>query len=149
MVAAKGGGPADASVTGRRAAAARGRLAEPARPRRRAAARGGVPANATFKARPSDVLGEQALAPLAQGGLARLPVRAVQDKDAVEVVYLVLEDPRQQALGLEAELLPGRVLPRDGDRHGALHVYLDPRYREAAFGQNLGLVGAGLYHGVD
>src|SRR4028118_1964931 len=103
---------------------------EASRPRRMVAAKVGVPANATFTARASGVLGEQALAPLAQGDLARLPVRAVQDEHAVEVVYLVLEDPRQQALGLEAEFLAVRVLARDGHRHGALPVDLDPRYRE-------------------
>jgi hypothetical protein len=41
----------------------------------------------------SVVLGEQVLPPFAHGCLARLPVRAVQYKDAVEVVDLVLQDP--------------------------------------------------------
>jgi hypothetical protein len=41
-------------------------------------------------------LGEETLAQFAHGGFARLAVGAVQDQDAVEVVYLVLEDPREQ-----------------------------------------------------
>ncbi len=41
----------------------------------------------------SVVLGEQVLPPFAHGCLARLPVGAVQYKDAVEVVDLVLQDP--------------------------------------------------------
>jgi hypothetical protein len=41
----------------------------------------------------SALLGEQVLPPLAHGGLARFPVRAVQYEDAVEVVHLVLQDP--------------------------------------------------------
>jgi len=41
----------------------------------------------------SALLGEQLLPPLAHGCLARLPVGAVQNKDAVEVVDLVLQDP--------------------------------------------------------
>ena len=45
-------------------------------------------------------LSEQALAHLAHGDLAGLAVGAVQDQDAVEVVDLVLEDPRDQAGGL-------------------------------------------------
>ena len=56
-------------------------------------AKSGVPANATFTGLWSCLLGEQVLAPLAHGGLARLPVRAVQDQDAVQVVDLVLQNP--------------------------------------------------------
>jgi hypothetical protein len=41
----------------------------------------------------SALLGEQVLPPLAHGGLACLPVCAVQYQDAVEVVDLVLQDP--------------------------------------------------------
>jgi hypothetical protein len=50
----------------------------------------------------SALLGEQVLPPLAHGGLARLPVGAVEDQDAVEVVNLVLEDPGEQAGSFEA-----------------------------------------------
>src|SRR3954471_9342024 len=57
------------------------------------AAKSGVPANATFKGAWSGLLGQEVLAPLAHGLLARLPIRAVQDQDAVEVVDLVLQDP--------------------------------------------------------
>ncbi len=73
---------------------------EETRPRRMVVAKSGVPAKATFKARLGAgrlALGEETLAHLAHGGLARLAVGAVQDQDAVEVVYLVLEDPREQA----------------------------------------------------
>ncbi len=42
-------------------------------------------------------LGEETLAHLAHGGLAGLAVSAIEDQDAVEVVYLVLEDPGEQA----------------------------------------------------
>ena len=45
-------------------------------------------------------LSEQALAHLAHGDLAGLAIGAVQDQDAVEVVDLVLQDPREQAGGL-------------------------------------------------
>jgi hypothetical protein len=42
-------------------------------------------------------LSDKALAHLAHSDLARLAVGAVQDQDAVEVVDLVLEDPRENA----------------------------------------------------
>jgi hypothetical protein len=48
-------------------------------------------------------LGEEALAQLAHGGLAGLAVGAVQDQDPIEVIYLVLEDPREQAGSLDPE----------------------------------------------
>ena len=44
----------------------------------------------------SALLGEQALPPLAQGGLAGLPVGTVQDQDAVQMVYLVLKYPGEE-----------------------------------------------------
>jgi hypothetical protein len=69
-------------------------------PRRTVAAKSGVPAKATFKGWRGLALGAQALAHLAHGDLAGLAVGAVQDQDAVEVVDLVLEDPREQAGGL-------------------------------------------------
>ena len=85
---------------------------EEARPRRTVAANSGVPAKATFK-ECSGVgrlaLGEETLAHLAHGGLARLAVGTVQDQDAVEVVYLVLEDPREQARSFHFERGAGGI----------------------------------------
>src|SRR5215210_7554597 len=46
---------------------------------------------------PSALLGEQVLPPLAHGGLARLPIGAVEDQDTVEVVDLVLQDPGERS----------------------------------------------------
>ena len=67
------------------------------RPRRTVAAKSGVPAKAIFKGWRGLALGDKALAHLAHGDLAGLAVGAVQDQDAVEVVDLVLEDPRENA----------------------------------------------------
>ena len=53
----------------------------------------------------SALLGEQVLSPLTHGRFARLPVRAVQYQDAVEVVDLVLQDPGQQVGGLYLQRL--------------------------------------------
>src|SRR5918998_2393053 len=121
---------------------------ESRRPLRMVAANSGVPANATLKAWKLGVLGEQTLAPLAQGCLSRLPVRPVEDKYTVEVVDLVLKDSREQTLGLDAHVFSGGVLAADRDGDGALHLDLDARDREAALGQGLGLFGGGFDHGV-
>ena len=76
---------------------------EEIRSRRIVAAKSGVPAKATFKGGSGLALCEETLAHLAHGGLAGLAVGAVQDQDAIEVVYLVLEDPREQARGFQLE----------------------------------------------
>src|ERR687898_35693 len=112
------------------------------------AAKSGVPAKATLTAWGVSALGEQALAHLAHSGLAGLPISAVQDQDPIQVVYLVLEDPREQARGLDAERGTCGVLP--GDRHagGPLDLDLDARYRETAFDHLLRGLGDLLYQRV-
>src|ERR687898_266248 len=76
---------------------------EEMRPRRTVAAKSGVPAKAIFKGWRGLALGDKALAHLAHGDLAGFAVGAVQDQDAVEVVDLVLEDPRENARGLQPQ----------------------------------------------
>src|SRR5688572_26381495 len=70
---------------------------------RMVAASSGVPANAIFKGLVSAVLGEEVFPPLAHGGLARRPIGAVEDQDAVEMIDLVLQDPGQHICGLDAQ----------------------------------------------
>ena len=67
-----------------------------------------------------------------------MPVGAVQDKDAVEVVDLVLQDPGQQVGGLYLQRLARDVLARDGYGRRTFDLDLDPRYGEASFGGGLG-----------
>src|SRR5215212_4534407 len=75
---------------------------EETRPRRMVAANSGVPAKATFKAL-GLALCEQTLAHLAHSDLTGVAVGAVQDQDAVQMVYLVLQDPREQFRGFQAD----------------------------------------------
>src|SRR5215218_2314143 len=97
----------------------------------------------------SVVLGEQVLPRFAHGCLARLPVRAVQYKDAVEVVDLVLQDPGKQVGGFYLQRLARDVLARDGYGCRAFDVDLDPRYGEASFGGSLGRFRPICENGVD
>src|SRR5918997_879580 len=76
---------------------------------------------------------DEPLAYLAHGGLAGLAVGAVQDQDAIEVVYLVLEDPREQAGSFYLEWGARGILTRDRDRCRPLDLDLDAWYREASF----------------
>src|SRR5918997_325069 len=87
---------------------------EEMRPRRMVAAKSGVPAKATFKAG-SLALCEEALAHLAHGGLTGLAVGAVQDQDAVQMIYLVLQDPREQIRGFHTDRGARDVLAGDRD----------------------------------
>src|SRR5918997_5378369 len=80
--------------------------------------------------------------------LARLAVGAVQYQDAVEVVYFMLKDTSEEALGLDAHGLARGVLTRD--RHECRALHLDPglRDREASLYVLLRRFGAYLYHRV-
>src|SRR5215210_591127 len=98
---------------------------------------------------PSALLGEQVLPPLAHGGLARLPIGAVEDQDTVEVVDLVLQDPGEQVGGVESQWLSRDVLARDGYGCRAFDVDKDPRYREASFRCFLGRLRPMREDGVD
>src|SRR5258708_7703192 len=54
------------------------------------------------------------------------------EENAVEVVVLVLDRDGEEPLRLEALLLPLAVLVVDGDRRFALHLFAEPRHRQAA-----------------
>ena len=97
----------------------------------------------------SALLGEEVLPPLAHGRLARLPIGAVEDQDAVEVVDLVLEDPGEQVGGFDLQRLARDVLARDGNGCRAFDVDQDPRYREASFRYFLGCLRRMCEDGVD
>src|SRR3712207_1996033 len=123
---------------------------EAARARSIVAAKSGVPAKATLTAKGGwSTLGEQALAHLAHGRLSGLAVGAVQDQDPVQVVYLVLEDPRDQAGGLDAERGARSILAGERNSRGPLDLDLDVRYREAAFDRLLRGLGDLLQLRVD
>src|SRR5215211_3581887 len=71
---------------------------------------------------------------------ALLAARAVQDQDAVEVVHLVLDDPRLQPRGLH-EPLVALLVPRAHPHvHRALHVHLDAGDRQAALLEGLAVL---------
>jgi hypothetical protein len=74
----------------------------------------------------------------------------VGEEDAVEVIDLVLEDAREPAFGLDADLFAMRVARFDGDGRGAGHVVADDTGdAEAAFGPQDGVVAALDDFGVD
>src|SRR5215211_539278 len=123
---------------------------EDTRPRRTVAAKSGVPAKATFKALLWGLaLCEEALAHLAHSGLTGLAVGAVQDQDAVQMVYLVLQDPGEQIRGFHTDRGARDVPTGDRDRRRSLDLDLYPRYREASLELFLGGVGGLLDDRVD
>ena len=73
-----------------------------------------------------------ALAQRPQRSLALRRAGPVEDQDAVEVVDLVLEDPRLEARGLEQDRLAVGVEAADAGVQRALDVDRDPRQAEAA-----------------
>src|SRR5919202_1180110 len=106
---------------------------EAMRPRKMVAAKSGVPANASFMSfcygSPVRLLmGHEALSELTQGVLTRLAIRAVQDQDTVEVIYLVLEDTGKQAFNLDPHGHTRQGLSRD--RYGVRTLHLDPDLRQ-------------------
>ena len=91
-------------------------------------------------------------AALAQGPQRALALRArrpVEDQDAVEVVDLVLEDPRLEAGGLDHDRLAVDVEAADAGVQRPLDVHRDPRQAEAALLGDDDLVGEPLDLGVD
>src|SRR3954452_18045284 len=73
-----------------------------------------------------------ALAQGPHGLLAMIARRPVEDEDAVEVVHLVLDDPRLEAGRLDRDRVAGPVLRAHADVHRALDVDEDPREAQAA-----------------
>src|SRR4051812_9087538 len=107
---------------GPRAAPGRRRRTEPSRRRRCALPQDGL--------RPQDP--ERAAAVLVVG--------AVDDQHAVEVVALVLGDPRPHALELVADLLAVEALPDERDAERALDRHPRALQREAALLLDVALV---------
>ena len=116
------------------------------------AAKAGVPANASFigveggRALPTR---QQAFAHLAHCVLTGLAVGAVQHKDAVEVVYLVLEDPCEAPLSLDTQRRSRQVLAPQDDGERPFDLHADSRNREAALYVLLLSLGSVLDHRVD
>src|SRR5215210_5399774 len=123
---------------------------EDTRPRRIVAAKSGVPAKATFKALLWELaLCEEALAHLAHSDLAGLAGGAVQDQDAVQMVYLVLQDPGEKIRAFHTDRRARAALAGDCYRRRPLALGLYPRCREASLERFLGGVGGLLDDRVD
>jgi hypothetical protein len=99
---------------------------------------GAVAATASLKARRH---GERLAAILVR--------RSVEDQDAVEVVELVLSDPRRELLELELDGVPLLVARLDAHPHGPLDAHHDALHGQAALVIRLGLLGAVDDHRVD
>src|SRR5215207_71985 len=97
----------------------------------------GLPAKATLMPRLLPFVAQRP-----EGLPALLRRRAVEDQHAVEVVELVLDDARLEALGLQRDRAAGDVLGLDPDRHRAGHVDRDLADRQAPLRVDLRLVRA-------
>src|ERR1019366_8246535 len=80
--------------------------------------------------------------------LARLARDAVEDQNAAQMVYLVLDDTCRQPLRLDLELLPGLVLRTHPHLCRALHLDVNRGQAQASLFRDLELLAHPLEHRV-
>src|SRR5688572_1771955 len=73
------------------------------------------------------------LLPFREQQLAFERTQSVDEKNPIQVIDFVLENPRQQALRFNPQWLALRIVPLDDDRMRALDYILECRNAETAF----------------